>query len=366
MNPFTTSAKASWAALALLSISAASTLPAEVLSAKPLSNVSKGVHIAADQGRVPVSKTQTLTVLLKLHNSDQFDKAVEDLYDPKSPSYHKWFTDADFAKYAPTSTELESVKKELASHGLSVVSVDPQNFSVRVRGTTAATEEAFQTELHTFGYNGKTFQAHVREAQLTGSAGSLVDTVAGLDRHTVHPQLKVASNPRTGKPLSKKVLTKSDLGSGLLGSITGTALGAPALFTYPTPGEALPIGTFYGNEYDANPALTVSYAPAQLQAYYGLAPLYAGGYTGKGQTIALVEGYGYDAAEADANYAAKIFGLPALNSTNFSVIYPEGKPLNPKRSRPHRLDWRNCTRHPIRSCHRARSQDHRRRLGRTG
>jgi subtilase family serine protease len=329
MNLFATSAKTSWTALALLSAFALPTLQAEVVPSNRVSNVSKGTQIAADQGRVAVNKPQTLTVLLKLHNQAEFDKAVEDLYNPESPTYHHWFTDSDFAKYAPTAAELEAVKKELVSHGLSVVSEDRQNFSIRVSGTTVAAEEAFQTELHTFGYNGRTFQAHVREAQLTGAAGTLVDTVAGLDRHTARPQLTIATNPRTGKPLNKRVLTKSDLGSTLLSSITGTALSASTLFTYPTPGASLPLGVFYGNVYDTNPALTVSYTPAQLQAYYGLTPLYKSGYDGTGQTIALVEAYGYAAAEADANYAAKIFGLPALNSSNFSVIYPEGKPINP-------------------------------------
>jgi subtilase family serine protease len=46
--------------------------------------------------------------------------------------------------------------------------------------------------------------------------------------------------------------------------------------------------------------------------------------------VALVEGYGYPTAEADANLAASIFGLPALSSTNFSIIYPEGPPQNPE------------------------------------
>jgi subtilase family serine protease len=328
MNLFTNSAKSAVSALALLSAFALPAANSQVVAGKPLSNVSRGTQIAADQGRVAQAAGQTLTVLLKLHNEAEFDKVVEDLYNPESPRFHHWLTNSDLARYAPSEAEVEVVKKELTSHGLKVVSVDPQNFSVRVTGDAAATEEAFQTELHTFGYNGRTFQAHVREARLTGPAGDLVDTVAGLDRHAARPQLKVASNPKTGKPLNKRLLTATDLGSTLLNSITGKPLSAAALFSYPTPGASLPIGAFYGNVYDSNPNLTVAYTPAQLQDYYGLTPLYKSGYDGTGQTIALVEAYGYDAAQADANVAAKFFGLPALTSKNFSVIYPEGKPIN--------------------------------------
>jgi len=325
MNLRTVIAKAPWTAAALLTITALSVQPAQALSEH---NVSKGVAIAADQGRVPAEKAQTLTVFLKLHDSAAYDKAVEDIYTPGSPTFHKFFKDEDFEKYAPTKVDLETVRKELEQHGLTVVSVGKQNFSIRVHGTTGQVEEAFQTELHTFGYNGRVFQAHIRDAQLTGRAGELVHTVSGLDRSAVRPQLVIATNPKTGKPLFKKSST-SITGGQFVASLSGIPLSTPALVTYTTPGASLPIASFYGNTYDVNPNLTVAYTPKQLQAYYGLSSLIKQGYDGTGQTIALVEGYGYAHAQTDANEAATLFGLPQLTSKNFATIYPEGKPLNP-------------------------------------
>jgi len=314
------------AVIAILAVSAVGANHAFALSTH---NVAPGLQQIADQGSVASNTEQTLTVILKLHDQAGFDAAVKDLYDLESPSFHQWFTDADFAKYAPTAAELKTVQNELTKQGLSVVSVDPRNFSIRVHGDTRTVEKAFQTELHTFSSNGVTFQAHVRDAQLTGAAGELVDSVAGLDRHQVRPQLTVAKNPLTNKQLFKKQVTPADIGSTLLGEITGTALSAPALATYTTPGASLPLGVYYGSIYDANPNLIVSYSPAQLQSHYGLTSLIKQGYDGTGQTIALVEAYGYAAAEADADAAAKAFGLPALYSKNFSVVYPEGVPLDP-------------------------------------
>ena len=313
-------------ALALLSLSLLASRPAIALTER---NVPKGVAISADRGRVDPNQEFNLTVVLKLHNEAEFNKVVEDLYNPESPSYHHWLTESDLARYAPTAAEFETVRKELVSHGYSVVSADPQRFSIRVHGTAGISEEAFQTELHTFSHNGKVFQAHIRDAELTGAAGKLVDSVVGLERHQVRPLISVASNPRTGKPLFKKSLTTADIGSTLLSTITGTALSPAAEFTFTTPGASLPVGVFYGNVYDKNPALVVSYTPTQLQKHYGLTSLIKQGYDGSGQTIALVEAYGYAAAETDANVAAKAYGLPLLNSNNFSVIYPEGKPVNP-------------------------------------
>jgi subtilase family serine protease len=317
--------KASWTIAALLSVSLSGGSQAKALTSH---EVPKVAEIAADQGRVPASQEQTLTVVLKLHNEATLDKEIEALYKPSSPTYHKWLSDKDLAKYAPTAAEYEIVKKELVKQGLSVVSEDPQHFSIRVHGSTGVVESAFQTQLHKFTYNGRTFQARISDAQLAGEAGSLVDSIAGLERHEVRPLVSVASNPRTGKPLFKKALTKANIGSDLLNSITGTAITSPALYTFPTSGAALPLGVFYGNVYDKDATKTVAYTPAQLQSYYGLTPLYKQGYDGTGQTVALVEAYGYAAAESDANVAAKAFGLPALTSSNFSTIYPEGKPLN--------------------------------------
>lgn len=316
-------------ALTLLSLSLLAARPAIALS-KAGHNVPKGIEISSDLGRVDPNQELNLTVILKLHNEAEFDKVVQDLYDPESPTYHHWLAESDLEKYAPTAAEFETVKKELVSHGYTVLSSDPQRFSIRVHGTAGITEEAFQTELHSFRHNGKTFQAHIRDAQLTGEAGNLVDSVAGLERHQTQPLYVIASNPITGKPMAKKQLTKeASIGSILQSTTTATALSPAAEFTYTTPGASLPVAVTYGNVYDINPNLIVAYTPAQLEKHYGLTSLIKQGYDGTGQTIALVEGYGYAASETDANAAAAAFGLPPLTSSNFSVVYPEGKPLNP-------------------------------------
>ncbi len=326
MNLQRKTAKASTAALAVLSAFGLCSGQAE---AATHAAVAKGLQFATDQGRVASNKEQVLTVILKLHNQAAFDKAVEELYDPESPSFHKWFTDADFARYAPTATEIKAVTEELEKQGLSVVSTDPQNFSVRVHGSTAVVEKAFQTELHTFNYQKRSFQAHVRDAQLTGAAGELVDSVAGLDRHQVIPQISFVKDPKTGKALYAKKVTAQDTAATLF-NITGTPLTADKLYSLKALATTLPVATYFGTVYNqGSPRQAVSYTPAQLQSHYGLTSLIKQGYDGTGQTIALVEAYGYDAAETDANLAATTFGLPALTSKNYEVIYPEGKPLSP-------------------------------------
>jgi len=315
-----------WTVLPLLSLAP----PAiECAVALPGSDIPKVVSIGSDRGRIATDQEQNLTVVLKLPDEAAFDRTLESLYDPASPNYHHWLSDADLAKFAPTASDFAAVKSELVAQGFSVVSSDPNGFSLRVRGSVATIQHAFQTELHAIEYQGRTYQAHTTHAQLAGRAGELVDSVAGLDRHQVLPRRTIAVNPGTGQPVCAKKVISYASASSILTEITDVALSSASDFNYQTPGALLPVANYWGSVYDINSNLTVSFTPAQLQAHYGLAPLFAKGYDGTGQTIALIEAYGYASAEKDANVAAKIFGLPPLTSSNYSVVYPEGKPLNP-------------------------------------
>ena len=296
--------------------------------ALPAHNVPRAVDLAVDHGRVSSSKEINLTVVLKLHNEADYDKAVEALYDPKSSTFHQWFKDEDFQKYAPTEEEFNSVKHELLNAGFTVVDSDPHRFTIRVHGNVGNAESAFQTEIHTFTIKNRSFDAHVSEAKLTGAAASLVDSVAGLERHQARPQLAIAQNIRTKAPLFKKPLAKvEDLG-GFAASLASVPLTYPQTFNYSLTNPTVS-ASYTGTVYNIDPTKIVSYTPQELQTHYGLTSLLELGYDGKGQTIALVEGYGYANAEADANAAAQIFGLPKLTASTFQVIYPEGKPLNP-------------------------------------
>jgi len=289
--------------------------------------VSPAVEKAADLGPADAAEELKLTVYLNLHNQAAFDKAVDELYNAESPTYHQWMTDEDIAKFAPSAAELKAVQQELEKHGLTIISSD--QYSVRVRGTVAKVEAAFQTQLHKLSLNGKTVRAHIQDAKLTGTAGSLVASVVGLDQHTAKPLFKRVADPRTGSaPPPVKLSTVLASGGGLGAYVYDTCLQPPAEATYLTPGASLPVGVYFGNVYNLFDSQNriCDFTPAQLQAHYGLTAAYKAGLTGAGQTIVLLEAYGYPTLEADANAFFKLAGLPALTSSNFEIVYPDGKP----------------------------------------
>ena len=79
------------------------------------------------------------------------------------------------------------------------------------------------------------------------------------------------------------------------------------------------------------------YDPAELQAVYNLAPLYAEGISGQGQTIVIVDAFGSPTIGQDLKYWDSYWGLP--NPPHFAIIAPAG-PIpawNPKDGT--RLSW---------------------------
>jgi subtilase family serine protease len=308
------------AASSLMSI-AALTLPAAVAQ-RTADNVPEGIRQASDLGRVASTQEINTTVQLQLQNKAEFDKAVDALYDPASPTFHHWLTEGDLKKYAPAKEQSDAVRKELESHNLEILSAD--GFSIRAHGTTANVESAFNTQLHEFQRNGKVFRANVVSARLSGAAGEYVAGVSGLESHQAQPQLR---RIETSQP--PPTLSKVQASGGLASIITDKILSTPATFVFTTPGAMLPVGVYYGNVYGANPNLIPDYTPAQLQAHYGLPTAYKAGFDGTGQTIVLLEAYGYPTIEADANAFCQLTGLPPLTSSNFSIVYPQGPPVSP-------------------------------------
>lgn len=304
------------------------TTPAAVAQ-RVANNVPGSIRQANDLGRIDPAKEITITVQLKMQNQAAFDRALEALYDPTSPTFHKWMTDKDLARYAPAKEQLDAVRSELENRGFTILSTGKNGLSIRARGTASDIENAFNTEIHEFQHGGETFRANVQNARLSGTAGDYVTTVAGIESHLVRPLLSRAVNLRTHKAPPNVALRKVETSGGLGSILTDQILYTPTTFTFTTPGASLPVGVYFGNVYDANPELDAGYTPAQLQALYGLPAAYKEGLDGAGQTIILLEAFGYPTNESDANAFFKLTGLPLLNSSNFSVVYPEGKPVDP-------------------------------------
>jgi subtilase family serine protease len=132
---------------------------------------------------------------------------------------------------------------------------------------------------------------------------------------------------------------------GLAGAAAVTA--APAAQSLPLP---VPLTHLLGHAF-ASPPTTAQceaqlgvacYSPAQFQQAYDLAPLYKQGDKGSGETIVIVDSYGFQNIKSELATFDKGFGLPAPPS--FKIIRPVGKvpPFDPVK-RPQMVGWASET-----------------------
>jgi subtilase family serine protease len=129
---------------------------------------------------------------------------------------------------------------------------------------------------------------------------------------------------------------------GVAGATAMTA--APAAAGLPVP---VPLARMLTHASFASPPTTAQceqqlhvacYSPAQFQRAYDLAPLYKQGDNGKGETIVIVDSFGYQFIRGELAAFDKGFGLPAPPS--FKIIQPAGPvpPFNPT-ARPMMVGW---------------------------
>ena len=281
--------------------------------------VSAGAYVRAEDSASVID----VTIWLNPRDRAQMDALAQELYDRSSPNYRRWLTHQELAeRFAPTAEQAATVRQFLESHNLQVVLTGNDNFFVRARGSIGNVEQAFAVQLNDYQVHGKLVRANDRDPSVGGPAASLVRAVSGLDSG-------VYTHPVVVRPTSAPVAPAA----GALAP--GTAASTQSMFyssncftvakeTLSTNGDGeLPTATYSGAQ--LNMATLTSpgcaYTPAPIQTAYHLKALYAEGYTGQGQTIAIIDWCGSSTIESDANAFAAKFGLPKLNGSNFQIIY---------------------------------------------
>jgi hypothetical protein len=103
------------------------------------------------QGVVPATNRLQLSIGLPLHNQDQLDGLIGQLYDPHSANYHQFLTPEEFtARFGPTEQEYQSVVQFAEAHGLAVVGRYNNRVVLDVAGSAADIDRAFQITLRTY------------------------------------------------------------------------------------------------------------------------------------------------------------------------------------------------------------------------
>ncbi len=208
------------------------------------------------------------------------DAWMAGLQDKSSENYHQWLTPEEFgARFGLPPDALAQVKAWLAAGGLTVDGVYPNQLTVDFSGTAGQVRAVFQTEMHRYDVNGV---RHIANASDPAFPADLAPWIAGIvSLHDFRPQQQLRSRARTAS-------------------------------------EAAPRGGFtIGSGAAAEYAVTAS----DVATIYNLTPLFKAGYTGKGETIALVEDSDMHAA-ADWTAFRTAFGLSAYTTGTLTEAHP--------------------------------------------
>ena len=298
----------------LVAVFASSCLFAQPAANNNIANNTPGfIAKAVDQGPLDPATIMTVNVWLKLHNQQQFDSLVEQQKQKGSPNYRRWITQDQFnADYGPTQQEVNSVENFLSAHNLTVLSVAENNMYIKVEGTAAAIEQAFHVQIHGYNLNGAAYRSNTGDPSIGDASGAHVAAITGLDDYGFQPNVKLPVSPEGG-PVLPRPLTSSP--SGLF--FEGQCFRGVETDIFKSGGTT---ATYTGNRYGSDITNTTlghlppcGYQPSEVQTAYSLAPLYAAGLDGSGETIVITDAFGSATIAQDAQVFSAIYGLPPVN-----------------------------------------------------
>jgi subtilase family serine protease len=202
--------------------------------------------------------SQVLHLSIGLQPTDPagLDHFLQDLFTPGSPWYHHYLTPAAFAsRFAPAPHQVQQVVSFLQSQGIDVQSIASNRLLIDATTTVGRAEQAFHVHINEYIFANHLFYANAQAPALPAALQSVIRSIGGLDD-------SVREQPRM----------------------------------------------------HAARAATSGYGPAELSRAYDTLPLANASLQGEGQTVALFELDGYQAADIEQYFQHNTLGTPALSS----------------------------------------------------
>ncbi len=238
-------------------------------------------NVLNDRG--PVSDTLDIDhIFLLLQRSPKQEKAldrlIEELNDRNSPNFHQWLTPEQYGEYGVSQADIQKVTDWLESHGFRVNQVYTNHMLIDFSGTAGQLRSVFRTDIHHLDVDGEQHIANVNDPMIPAALMPVVHSIVSLNDFKPHPTYK----------------TKADY----------TFAGCTSNASSPT-----------------GPGSCYAVTPSDDAVIYNLNPLFAAGYSGQGQTVAIAEDT--DSFGTDFATYRSTFGLStAYPSGNLTTTHP--------------------------------------------
>jgi len=213
-----------------------------------------------------------LDMYLQLKRSPELERSaaqfVESLTDKSSPNFHKWITAAEYGRrFGASEEDIATVSRWLESHGFTVNGVPANNMAIDFSGNAGQVREALHTEIHNLEVAGKRHFANVSDPEIPAALLPAVTGVVSLHNFMPHSMLV----PKAQYTVNSR--------------------------------EQLLV-------------------PGDVATIYNLNPVFAAGYTGRGQTIVLIEDTDLYNGLGDWTSFRKTFGLTQYQFASLQQVHP--------------------------------------------
>jgi subtilase family serine protease len=206
-------------------------------------SVNPRIAAGYDMGRIePATPINGVTLYFQptADQQAQLDALVQAQQTQGSPYYHAWLTPAEYAsRFGLSDADLAKVQSWLESQGFNVERVANGHTSITFSGTAAQIESAFQTEMHRYQIGAETHVANATDLAIPSALLGIVRSVRNLDDFRPAPQFRPSP-------------------AGVEPAFTSSQTGAHYL------------------------------TPKDIATIYDINAAYNGGYTGSGQSIAVL------------------------------------------------------------------------------
>jgi subtilase family serine protease len=166
----------------------------------------------------------------------ELDALVKAQQTPGSASYHKWITPAEYAsRFGLSDNDLAKVKSWLEQQGFSVDRVSDSRNAISFSGTAGQVESAFQTEIHNYKIDNQTHFANATQIVVPAALSGVVQSVRNLDdfRPKPHARFRTAQSSKVSPNFTssqsgnhyltpKDVATIYDINTAYSAGYTGT------------------------------------------------------------------------------------------------------------------------------------------------
>jgi len=151
-------------------------------------------------GRPTASGRLHLAIGLPLRNEADLNDLLGQLYDPKSPNFHRWQTPQQLAeRFGATQEDCDAVSEWARAHGLNVKTLHSNHIVLDLEGSVADIESAFNVTLRTYSHPTENREFFAPDTEPSVDLAVPLLSISGLDNYSLpHPNHRIQSSDGEG------------------------------------------------------------------------------------------------------------------------------------------------------------------------